>query len=128
MKEKILIIDREPDNRKILENFLNKKGYQTSGVCESKAVIDILKSESFELVIMDINLPGSNGLQLVRDIKELEDSIEVIVLTGLNSTVNAVQALRHNGAFDFLIKPLESTDQLINSIEKALKNKDRIKK
>jgi len=56
----------------------------------------------------------------MRNIKELEEGIEVIVLTGLNSIDNAVQALRHDGAFDFLSKPLENVDQLINSVEKAL--------
>jgi len=64
----------------------------------------------------------------MRNIKELEESIEVIVLTGLNSIDNAVQALRHDGAFDFLSKPLENDDQLINSVEKALQKQKLHKK
>ncbi|MFH1931470.1 MAG: response regulator [Pseudomonadota bacterium] len=120
MKEKILIIDREPDIREILETLLRKEGYQVGSASTGKGAIDILKSESFDLVIMDINMPGTNGLQVMRNIKELGEGIEVIVLTGLNSIDNAVQALRHDGAFDFLGKPLENDDQLINSVEKAL--------
>ncbi len=89
--------------------------------------MDTLKSEPFDLVIMDINMPGINGLQVIRNIKELDEAIEVIVLTGSVSIDNAVQALRHDGAFDFLSKPLETGDQLINSIEKALQ-KQRLRK
>ena len=120
MKEKILIIDREPDIRKTLETLLSKEGYQVRSASGGEEAIDIFKSEPFDLVIMDINMPGTNGLQVMRNIKELGEGIEVIVLTGLNSIDNAVQALRHDGAFDFLSKPLENDDQLINSVEKAL--------
>ena len=128
MKEKILIIDREPDVRKILENLLRKERYQVTSASGVEEAIDTLKSEAFDLVIMDINMPGTNGLQVMRNIKELEEGIEVIVLTGLNSIDNAVQALRHDGAFDFLTKPLENMDQLINSVEKALQKQKLHKK
>ena len=127
MDEKILIMDREPDVRKILENLLRKGGYQVRNASGREEAIDTLKSERFDLVIMDINMPGSNGLQVMRKIKKLDEEIEVIVLTGLNSIYNAVQALRHDGAFDFLSKPLENHDQLINSVEKALQ-KQRLHK
>jgi DNA-binding NtrC family response regulator len=128
LNEKILIIDREPDVRKILENLLRKEGYQGRSVSEGQEAIDTLKSEPFDLVIMDINMPGTNGLQVMRNIKELDEGIEVIVLTGLNSIDNAVQSLRHYGAFDFLSKPLENDDQLINSVEKALQKQKLHKK
>ena len=127
MNEKILIIDREPDIRKTLETFLRKKGYQVRSVSGGQEAMDTLKSESFDLIIMDINIPRAKGLEVLKKIKELEESIEVIVLTGLNSVNNAVQALRHNGAFDFLSKPLENEDQLISSVEKALQ-KQRLHK
>ena len=119
-KEKILIIDREPDIRKTLEKLLRKEGYQVRSASTGKGAIDILKSETFDLVIMDINMPGTNGLQVMRKIKKLDEEIEVIILTGSVSIDSTVQTLRHDGAFDFLSKPLENVDQLINSVEKAL--------
>lgn len=120
MNEKILIIDRESDIRKTLETLLRKEGYQVRSTSGGEEAIDIFKSEPFDLVIMDINMPGSNGLQVMRKIKKLDEEIEVIILTGSMSIENAVKALRHDGAFDFLTKPLENVDQLINSVEKAL--------
>jgi len=121
MNEKILIIDHEPDIRKGLETILVKKGYQVMTASGSEAAISVLKSEPLDLVIMDIRMPGMDGLEFMREVKKLGDDVEVIVLTGSPSIENAVKALRHNGAFDFLTKPLENMDQLINSVEKALK-------
>ena len=123
MNEKILIIDREPDIRKALEALLKKEGYQLRNASKGEEAMNTFKSDSFDLVIMDINMPGTNGLQVMRNIKELEKAIEVIVLTGLNSINNAVQALRAEGAFDFLSKPLENCDQLIISVKQALEKR-----
>lgn len=121
--EKILIIDREPDIRKALETLLRKHGYQAMSASNGEEAMDTLKSDTFDLVIMDINMPGTNGLQVMRNIKELEEAIEVIVLTGLNSINNAVHALRAEGAFDFLSKPLENYEQLTISVKQALEKR-----
>ena len=123
MKEKILIVDREPDIRKTLEALLRNEGYHVRNASGGKEAMDSLKSEAFDLVIMDINMPGAKGLQVLRKIKELDEDIEVIVLTGSVSIDNAVRTLRHKGAFDFLSKPLENHGQLIISVKQALKKR-----
>ena len=127
MNEKILIIDHEPDIRKDLETILAKKGYQVMTASGSKAAISVLKSEPLDLVIMDIRMPGMDGLEFMREVKKLGDDIEAIVLTGSVSFENAVKALRDDGAFDFLTKPLKNVDQLINSVKEALQ-KQRLHK
>jgi len=125
MNEKILIIDREPDILKTLETLLRKEGYQVRSTSGGEEAIDTLKSEPSDLVIMDINMPGTNGLQVMRKIKKLDEDIEVIVLTGSANINNAIQALRHNGAFDFLTKPLKTLDELITTVKQALEKKGR---
>ena len=127
MSEKILIIDHEPDILKALETILKKEGYQVRSASGSEDAISVLKSEPFDLVIMDIRMPGMDGLEFMRQVKKLGDDMEVIVLTGSASIENAVKALRYDGAFDFLTKPLENMDQLINSVEKVLQ-KHRLQK
>ena len=127
MNEKILIIDHEPDIRKDLETILAKKGYQVMTTSGSEAAISVLKSEPLDLVIMDIRMPGMDGLEFMREVKKLGDDVEVIVLTGSVSIENAVKALRDDGAFDFLTKPLKNVDQLINSVKEALQ-KQRLHK
>jgi len=125
MNEKILIIDREPDIRKTLETLLRREGYQVRSASGGEEAIDTLKSDPSDLVIMDINMPGTNGLQVMRKIKKLDEDIEVIVLTGSANIDNAVKALRHNGAFDFLTKPLETLDELITTVKQALEKRGR---
>ena len=127
MNEKILIIDHEPDIRRGLETILAKKGYQVMTASGSEAAISVLKSEPLDLVIMDIRMPGMDGLEFMREVKKLGDDVEVIVLTGSVSIENAVKALRDDGAFDFLTKPLKNVDQLINSVKEALQ-KQRLHK
>ncbi len=120
MNEKILIIDREPDILKTLETLLRKEGYQVRSASGGDEAVDTFKSEPFDLVIMDINMPVTSGLKVLRKMKKLDEDIRVIVLTGSASIDNAVQALRHNGAFDFLVKPLKNGEQLITSVKQAL--------
>ena len=121
--EKILVIDREPDIRKTLETLLRKEGYRVRSASGGDEAVDTFKSEPFDLVIMDINIPVTSGLKVLRKMKKLDKDIKVIVLTGSASIDNAVQALRHYGAFDFLIKPLKNGKQLILSIKKALEKR-----
>jgi DNA-binding NtrC family response regulator len=120
MREKILVIDHEMDNRTTLEAVLKKEGYRVRSTPDGKKAMELIKSESFDLVIVDIRAPGINRLEAISQIKDLDDSIEVIVLTGYATIENAVKSLRDNGASDFLTKPLESTDELINTVKKAL--------
>ena len=123
MKEKILIIDREPDIQKALVFLMKQKGYSPRSVSPYEKVMDIISSEPFDLVIMDINIPGTNGIQVMRNIKEFDEHIKIIILTGQTSIENIKQTLRHEGAFDFLGKPLENEEQLINSVKQALEKR-----
>lgn len=120
MNEKILIIDQEPDVLKALETLLVKKGYQVRSALKGEEAFGLVKSEPFQLVIMDIRMPDVDGLEFLKQIKNLDDEIEVIVITGFASIENAVIALRDSGAVDFITKPLDNIDQLFIAIDKAL--------
>ena len=120
MNEKILIIDHEPTIRNSLETILTKKGYQARTASGSDEAIGFLKSESFALVITEMRMPKLNGPEFIRQLKELDDDLEIIVLTGSATIDNAVQSMRSNGAFDFFTKPLGSLDKLLTSIDQAL--------
>jgi DNA-binding NtrC family response regulator len=104
---------------------LTKEGYQVRSAPMGEAVMDIVKSEPFDLVIMDINMPGKDGLKVMRNIKKLDEEIEIIVLTSSVSVYNTIQALRHNGAFDFLSKPLKNLDEFTTTVKLALEKRKR---
>ncbi|HEA66919.1 MAG TPA: response regulator [Desulfobacterales bacterium] len=128
MNEKILIIDRESDIRKTLEALLRKEGYQVRSASRGKEAIDSFKSEPSDLVIMDIRIPGIDGLELMKQIKNLDPDLEIIVLTGAVSIENIIKVLRDERAFDFLPKPLQNWNKLIFTVRGALKKRRLNKK
>ncbi len=120
MNEKILIVDREADILKTLETILTQEGYRVRSAAGCEEAFDFINSETFQLVVADIRMPEMSGLEFIKQIKKLDDDMEVIVLTGFASVDNAVQALRDTGAVDFITKPLENVDQLLISIDRAM--------
>ncbi|MFH1351899.1 MAG: response regulator [Pseudomonadota bacterium] len=120
MSQKVLIVEEEPDILKVLENVLTEEGLTVKCAPGAEKAIELFESEPFDLVITDIRMSGMNGLELMQKLKELDEDVEVIILTGYASLEGAVLALRHDGAFDYLTKPLEYLDTLINTTARAL--------
>ena len=117
---KLLIVDDESSLRTALFRILDKKNYQVltaSNIKEAKA----LASSGVDLAIVDLSLPDGNGLDLMRDLRNLYQNMQFIVITGHASIENAVQATKQ-GAFHYLTKPfdLHAIDSII---EKALMHK-----
>jgi len=123
MKEQILVVDDEPDLLSTLTTVLSNEGYRVKDALNGNDAIRIFKSEPFDLVITDIRMPGMDGLQLLKEIKKLDEYMEVIVLTGYASIEIAVKVLRNNGAFDYLTKPLDDIDDLTHTVQQALKKR-----
>ncbi|MBW1679273.1 MAG: response regulator [Deltaproteobacteria bacterium] len=120
MDNKILVVDDEPDILKTLEFALTDKSYEVHCALDGKKAIQLLQTEGFDVVITDIRMPGMDGLKLMQEIKIIDPGIEVVILTGFATIENAIQALREEGAFDYLRKPLEAIDELYIVINKAL--------
>ncbi len=82
--------------------------------------LNLFSSHSFHLVITDLVMPGMNGLELMREIRQLDPDIQFIVLSGLGGVQEAVSSLREAGAFHYLTKPLSGQTELLNVVESAL--------
>src|SRR5205807_2667931 len=107
----ILVVDDEADIRKSLRGALEDEGFKV-GVAESgEACLETLKTRSYDLVLLDIWLPGIDGLETLEKIKEHEDPPEVIIISGHGTIETAVRATKL-GAFDFLEKPLSLEPEL----------------
>ncbi len=122
-KPKILIVDDEPDILKTLETILRGEEFEVKSAHDGKEAISVFKSESFDLVITDMKMPGMKGTEVVREIKQLDEDVEVIILTGFASIDSAIKALRDDGAFDYLTKPLEDIDELILGVNRAIEKR-----
>jgi two-component system cell cycle sensor histidine kinase/response regulator CckA len=123
MNKSILIIDDEPDILKTLASALGMAGYHVVSAPGGEAGLKLFREQSFDLVITDMRMPGMTGIQVIEQVKAMDPDAETIVLTGYATLDNAVEALRHVGAFDYLTKPLDNIDELFMAVEKALEKR-----
>ena len=102
---KILVVDDEPSILKLLKEALTQWGYQVACVGTGAEALEAIRTELFDAAITDIRMPEMSGLDLLREIKRHDESIEVVVMTGYPTIASAVEALKE-GAYDYLSKPL----------------------
>jgi two-component system, NtrC family, nitrogen regulation response regulator NtrX len=125
----ILIVDDESSIRESLQGVLEDEGYKASAAESGEACLEMLRKQSFDVILLDIWLPGMDGLEALERIRENENAPEVVVISGHATIETAVRATKL-GAFDFLEKPLSVERTLIlikNAIETRklrLENRD----
>jgi len=117
----ILIVEDKESMSRMLRESLEAEGFITSIAADGSKGIEVLKNEAFDLVLTDLNLPGADGLEVLKSSKELAPLRPVIVMTAFGSIETAVDAMKE-GAFDFITKPF-NVDHLIMLINRALENK-----
>ena len=123
MKTRILIVDDEPGIRQSLTGILNDEGFHTEAVASGEACLDLLARSVFEMVILDIWLPGIDGLETLQRIQNIPpaDRPVVVVISGHGTIETAVRATKL-GAYDFLEKPL-SIDRVLLVARHALEHR-----
>src|ERR1700681_3742581 len=114
----ILIVDDEPSIRDSLQGVLEDEGYHPAATGSGESCLEMLRKTAFDVVLLDIWLPGMDGLDVLQKIRELENSPEVIIISGHATIETAVRATKL-GAFDFLEKPL-SIDKTLILIKNAI--------
>ncbi len=118
-KEQILVVDHIQQRREHLVQLLEELEMTVvqAGSCED--CLQILQRESFQLILSETELPIKSGLFLLKEAKQLQPEIEVILLTHNVSSFTLLQALRH-GAYDFILRPIDSNEILLKSLERVL--------
>ena len=105
-KSHVLVVDDEELYRRALERILTRVGHDVLMARDATEAMGIVSSHPVDLVLCDIKMPGINGLELVRQIHEVEPDLPCIVITGYSTAENSIEALRA-GAFWYLEKPFE---------------------
>ncbi len=127
-KIKLLFVDDDKTFGKVMKKELTRMGYSVvCANCGEKA-IDILKKRNFELIILDIKMPGIGGLNTLKGVKEIDPEVEVIMLTGRATIESAVESMKM-GAYDYITKPcrLSELDMLLKKAhEKRQISKENI--
>ncbi len=111
MEDHILIVDDDNAIRESMQAFIEKSGYNSSTATSAEEALEILKTNSVEVVITDIILPGKDGLELTDAIKKNYDS-DVIVMTGYSGNYSYEEAI-NKGASDFVFKPVRFEEVLL---------------
>ena len=119
MNEKILVIDDEEGILTFLSSLFKSEGYEIITAVDGIEGVDLFISEKPDLVINDIKIPRKGGHKVLKEIKESESDVDVIILTGHSDEATAIECLRQ-GAYDYLLKPLEDIDLLFAAVERTL--------
>src|SRR5262245_41454330 len=114
----ILVVDDDGDTREVLGDRLQSLGYRVFAADNAKAGLELLERQNPQLVLLDIEMPDMNGIELLREIRRREQDVTVVMITAYGTIERAVEAMKE-GAYDFIPKPFEP-DHVAIIVAKAL--------
>lgn len=118
MKSSILVVDDEPVARQSLTDILKLEGFNVTAVANGQAAVEYVRTHPVDLMVVDLRMPGMDGLDVVQVVNQASPETEVVLLTAHGSTETAIQALRLR-IHDYLLKPAAPA-QVIASVKKGL--------
>lgn len=121
MKIKVLLVDDEEEFVEVLAERLETRDFTVLKAFSADQALAQIAQQEVDVVVLDVLMPGKDGIEALREIKEMHPILEVIMLTGNATVESAVNGLKL-GAFDYLMKPTETKD-LVEKIIKAYKRK-----
>ncbi|HAM73310.1 MAG TPA: two-component system response regulator [Verrucomicrobiales bacterium] len=119
MKQRLLIVDDEPQIRELLGMFLEQKGFEIYRAGTAQECLDRVKASHPDLVVLDINLAGEDGLEVLVQIKELRPITKVVMLTGMGFLEDLLKEALNKGADGYVSKVLPM-DELLAAIRRIL--------
>jgi DNA-binding response OmpR family regulator len=122
MKSNILIVDDEPVARKSLTDILRLEGYSVSSSPNGQSAVEHVRTHHVDLMVVDLRMPGMDGLEVVQVVNQLAPDTEIVLLTAHASTDTAIQALRLR-IHDYLQKPAPPA-QIVASVKKGLERRE----
>jgi DNA-binding response OmpR family regulator len=118
MKGKILIVDDEKSALNSLSKILKLEGYTVETKEDGQSAVDIISEKSFDLMVLDLQMPGMSGLEVLQEVVKISPDVQIIMLTAHGSLNTAIEALRM-GAHDYILKPA-STEEILESVAKGI--------
>jgi DNA-binding NtrC family response regulator len=117
----VLIVDDEDDFRETLVKRLKKRRLHVSGAESGEKALELMARETFDVVILDVKMPGLDGIETLREMKKKTPLTEVILLTGHASMESGIEGMKL-GAFDYIMKPV-NIDELLEKMRQAYERK-----
>ncbi len=128
-KMRLMLVDDEERFLSTTKKLLAKKGYDVLTATGGAQALEILKQKNIHVVILDVKMPGMDGIETLKEIKRQFPLVEVIMLTGHATVESAIDGLK-SGATDYLMKPIEVDDLLqkaLEAFEKRLRLEEKIR-
>jgi len=113
----ILVVDDEQDIREGSERIIKRLGFKVLKASHGKEALEIIKKEKVSIILLDLKMPGMDGMEVFEHVREIDESILVIIITGFATVETAIKAMK-KGAYDFIPKPFEP-DQLRIVVNRA---------
>jgi putative two-component system response regulator len=120
----LLVVDDEEAIRNALRKFLLQQGYEVATAATGEEALAVLQRQKITGILLDVNLPGINGVELVPRIMDLEPTVAILMLTAVNDATSAALCMQR-GALDYLIKPID-LGHLSRAIHHALRRRDTV--
>jgi len=121
LKPRILIVDDEERFRKTLGKRLMERELDIETAGSGEEAINLVKNKLFDVIILDVKMPGLDGVETLRELKKISPLVEVIMLTGHASVDSAIEGMRL-GAYEYLMKPC-NIDELLEKVNGAYQQK-----
>ncbi|MBC8430956.1 MAG: response regulator [Desulfobacterales bacterium] len=118
----VLLVDDEPEFLETLVKRLTKRGLNISTAKNGEEALAVIRGKGIDVAVLDVRMPGIDGIQTLREIKKLDPLMEVIMLTGHASIEVAIEGMEL-GAFDYLMKPAD-IDELFYKLQDAFKKRN----
>ena len=118
-KARILVVDDERGMCEFLRFLLQEEGYEVDIAHSGDQALEKVKESKFQLILVDIKMPGMDGLEMLRKLREADEDTVVIVMTGYSSLDTAIKAIKYD-ASDYLTKPFDDPDAVLAAVERGL--------
>jgi DNA-binding NtrC family response regulator len=113
----VLVVDDEPSNLSSIEKIFQRDGMRVKTAQSAREALEVLRSHTVDVVLSDVMMPATSGLELLRAVKQLQPDVELVLMTAYGTVEAAVQAMR-DGAYDFVEKPLKRMT-IVKTVRKA---------
>ncbi len=123
-KPRILVVDDEWAMQEALRDWLKEDGYEVGLASSGEEAIVQAKQKNWEVILLDLKMPGMDGLEALKRLKEVNPEAEILMMTAYATVDTAVQAMKE-GAFDYLVKPFDP-DEVEMQIKKIVQHKDLV--
>jgi two-component system NtrC family response regulator len=118
-KARILVVDDERGMCEFLRFLLQEEGYAVDVAHSGDQALAKVEEDKFQLILVDIKMPGLDGLEMLRKLREADADTVVIVMTGYSSLDSAIKAIKYD-ASDYLTKPFDDPDAVLAAVERGL--------